>query len=84
MIEVPLVSEPPERIAAELASVVADDTLWYTLLGEERLHLCNDGCTRHWARDYVDERKLRIVILQKQICLTVDDKQVSPHYLPST
>ena len=35
MIEAPLVSEPPERIGAEVASVVADDTLWYTLLGEE-------------------------------------------------
>ncbi len=82
MIEEPLVSEPPGCIGAEVASIVADHTLWYSLLGKERLHLRNDGCTRHWARDYVNERKLGIVILHEQICLTVDDKQVGAHYLP--
>ena len=84
MVEAPLVSEPPERIGAEVSSVVADYTLWDILLGEERLHLRNDGCTRHWARDYVDEREFRIVIRHEQICFTVDHKQVGSHNLPCT
>ena len=73
MIEAPLVSEPPECIGAEVASIVADHMLWYSLLGKEKLHLRNDGCTRHWARDYVNERKLGIVIRHEQICFKVDD-----------
>ena len=76
MIEAPLIGEPPECIGAEVASIVANHTLWYSLLGKERLHRHNDGCTRHWGRDYVIERKLGIVIRHEQICLTVDDKQV--------
>ena len=67
-----------------MASIVADYTLWYSLLGKERLHLHNDGCTCHWARDYVNERKLRIVIRHEQIYLNVDDKQVGSHYLSRT
>ena len=67
-----------------MAYIVADHTLWYSLLGKERLHLRNDGCIRHWARDYVNEWKLGIVIRYEQICLTVDDKQVGSHYLPRT
>ena len=74
-----------KHIRAEMSPVITSHTLWYSFFCKDWLNLTNNGATVfHWARDHINEWKLRIIITHEKICLGVYDKYISSRYLPST
>ena len=62
MLKPPSIGEESERLAIEVSSVVADDSVGDALLAEDPLRQLDDQINRRSSLDELDKREFRVVV----------------------